>query len=423
MKVRPSIVLPSVRNRDLTLRKESRYIGLVAIAIHLPLALAVEPTYWAIILLPTFTLGCLHFAIPPIVVRFGPLTAAATMYIIGPSLVGWLVLWLGLGTGIQFYLFTIAATGLYFFHGFHRAWTLMAVLPVALFAAAMLTVGEQGLVPSISPQESRWLALSNAVGAFVVFLVIGSNFSRATDEAESLLVAEMERSERLLLNILPEPIARRLKCGAESVIADRSEEVSVLFADLVSFSSYASQREPATVVGVLNTLFSRFDARVDALGLEKIKTVGDAYMVIGGAPVPRPDHLLALTRLALDLIREVEAFRDPDGQRFAIRIGLHVGPAVTGVIGTHKMAYDVWGDTVNVASRLESSSLPDCIQVSDAVVERLGDRFAYELRGATEIKGVGAMVTYFLTDRTQSQTNRRGMWTAGLLATGAEASP
>ena len=229
--------------------------------------------------------------------------------------------------------------------------------------------------------------------------MIGFLFSRATDEAERLLSAEKDRSERLLLNILPEPIANRLKSGTEKVIADRIDEVSVMFADLVGFTLYARDREPAAVVSVLNVLFSRFDARVDALGLEKIKTIGDAYMVLAGPPTIRPDHLTALADLALELVQEVRAFRDPDGHRFAVRIGLHVGPVVTGVIGTRKMAYDVWGDTVNVASRLESTGLPERIQVSAIVVERLADRFAFEPRGTTEIKGVGAMETFFLTGR------------------------
>src|SRR6185437_8158675 len=181
-------------------------------------------------------------------------------------------------------------------------------------------------------------------------------------------------SERLLLNILPGPIANRLKSGKEHVIADRMDEVSVLFADLVGFTPYAREREPTAVVGMLNALFCRFDDRVSALGLEKIKTVGDAYMVVAGMPEPRPDHLAALAGLALTLVEEVRGFTDADGRRFAIRVGLHVGPVVTGVIGTRKMAYDVWGDTVNVASRLESSSLPDRIHVSDEVVRQLEGR-------------------------------------------------
>src|SRR5262245_45360993 len=168
-------------------------------------------------------------------------------------------------------------------------------------------------------------------------------------------------------------------------------------ADLVGCTAYARHQEAAGVVSFLDALFSRFDARVDAMGLEKIKTIGDAYMVLAGAPTIRPDHLAALAELALELVQEVRAFRDPDGHRFSVRIGLHVGPVVTGVIGRRKMAYDVWGDTVNVASRLEATGLPDHIQVSAMVVERLADRFVFEPRGTTEIRGVGAMETFFLS--------------------------
>jgi class 3 adenylate cyclase len=135
------------------------------------------------------------------------------------------------------------------------------------------------------------------------------------------------------------------------------------------------------------------------MGLEKIKTIGDAYMVLAGSLTIRPDHLTALAELALELVEEVRAFRDPDGHRFSVRIGLHIGPVVRGVIGTRKMAYDVWGDTVNIVSRLEATGLPEHIQVSAAVVERLADRFVFEPRGTIQIKGVGAMETFFLTGR------------------------
>jgi adenylate cyclase len=272
-----------------------------------------------------------------------------------------------------------------------------AAIPMICFAAVEILVGKDGLIISIGPPLAGWFAATNALCSFAIATTIGMLFSKVTDEAEGLLVAEQNRSEALLLNILPKPIAERLKTGEEKIIADRIDEVSVLFADLVGFTPYAREREPTAVVGMLNALFSRFDDTVAALGLEKIKTVGDAYMVVAGAPNPHPDHLSALAGLALTLVEEMRDFADADGRHFAIRVGLHVGPVVTGVIGTRKMAYDVWGDTVNVASRLESSSLPGRIHVSADVVRRLEDRFAFEPCGQTEIKGIGAMKTFFLT--------------------------
>jgi adenylate cyclase len=393
---------PSAKSRDFLLRIGSRYIGVLALLLHVPTLFAIDRMYWTITVLPSVVIGTTYFLVAPVFGRSGALAAAALFVSTGICQVTLLTLCLGAASGLHYYYFAIAAAAIYLFHGFQRTWLLASVLPMLLFLALTPTVGEQGLVVSIPSATARWLSTGHAIGAFAIIGVIGFLFSRATDEAERLLSAEKDRSERLLLNILPEPIANRLKSGTEKVIADRIDEVSVMFADLVGFTLYARDREPAAVVSVLNALFSRFDARVDALGLEKIKTIGDAYMVLAGAPTIRPDHLTALADLALELVQEVHAFRDPDGHRFAVRIGLHVGPVVTGVIGTRKMAYDVWGDTVNVASRLESTGLPQRIQVSAIVAERLADRFVFEARGTTEIKGVGAMETFFLTGRKSS---------------------
>jgi class 3 adenylate cyclase len=304
---------------------------------------------------------------------------------------------------MHFYFFSISTGAAYIFNGLGRYWTVIfTVLSMLCFAAIEILVGDYGWVATVPPPLSNWFSAINALGSFTIAATIGFLFSRTMREAETLLVAERDRSERLLLNILPEAIAQRLKSGAEPVIADRTDDLSVLFADLVGFTPYARDREPAAVVGMLNALFSRFDEKVAALGLEKIKTIGDAYMVVAGAPERRADHLEAMAELALQLVSEVNAFRDLDGCRFTIRIGIHVGPAVTGVIGTRKMAYDVWGDTVNVASRLESSGLPNGIHVSPDVVRRLEGRYHFEARGETEIKGVGPMKTFFLTSSHRS---------------------
>jgi class 3 adenylate cyclase len=215
---------------------------------------------------------------------------------------------------------------------------------------------------------------------------------------------EREKSERLLRNVLPHAIAERLKSGERS-IAERFDHVSVLFADIVGFTSLASQVGPEQIVAKLNTVFSRFDELSAKYGLEKIKTIGDCYMVVGGVPLRRPDHLESLLAMALEMLaymRSAAAGADPkqpDEPPLHVRIGIHTGPAVAGVIGTHKFAFDLWGDTVNTASRMESHGEPDRIQCTPEVYERMQHAFVFEERGEIEIKGKGRMRTYFLISR------------------------
>ncbi|MBI3096890.1 MAG: response regulator [Planctomycetes bacterium] len=220
------------------------------------------------------------------------------------------------------------------------------------------------------------------------------------------LTEEQDRSEHLLLNILPKPIARRLKDG-EVAIADAFDDVSVLFADIAGFTRLAMRRRPDELVSILNEVFSLFDALADRHGLEKIKTIGDAYMAAGGLPTPQPNHLEDLVEMALD-VREVLAGRTIGGERIRVRIGIHAGPVVAGVIGTRKFIYDLWGETVNIASRLESHGLPGMIHVTDEVRRRLQDRFLFEDRGATRLRGIGEMTTCFLVGRRSSGVPVRG---------------
>jgi class 3 adenylate cyclase len=211
---------------------------------------------------------------------------------------------------------------------------------------------------------------------------------------------EREKSERLLLNVLPGSIAARLK-QAEGVIADGFPDVTVLFADIVDFTSRSERIPPEQVVEVLNDLFSVFDQLALQRGLEKIKTIGDAYMVVGGLPDPRPDHAEAVAEMALAMRKEVVGRADPSGQPLAVRIGIDTGPVVAGVIGTSRFSYDLWGDTVNTASRMESHGVPGCIQVTARTWERLRDRYRFERRGPIQVKGKGEIVTYFLEGRVQ----------------------
>ncbi len=210
--------------------------------------------------------------------------------------------------------------------------------------------------------------------------------------------SERDKSERLLLNILPAPVAARLKQTSE-IIADHFENVSILFADIVNFSPLAARMPPNEMIKMLNTFFSTVDVLVDRHGLEKVKTVGDAYMAVSGLPLPRSDHLEAVANMALELLACTTQFTRCDEELFQVRIGIHAGPVVAGVIGVRKFSYDLWGDTVNVASRMESQGVPGKIQVTREVYERLNGTYRFEARGKIPIKGKGDMTTYWLLGR------------------------
>jgi class 3 adenylate cyclase len=239
-----------------------------------------------------------------------------------------------------------------------------------------------------------------SIAMFAAVLLLGEavRSRQALDRAHNLLLAERERSERLLLNVLPAPIATRLKQGDE-VIADRFPQVTVMFADLVDFTRRSRDTSPEKVVRVLDDLFSAFDRLAERHGLEKIKTIGDAYMVVGGLPEPRPDHAQAVAEMALAVREEVVHHLDPAGCPLALRIGIDSGPVVAGVIGRRKFTYDLWGDTVNTASRMESTGTPGCIQVTDRVHRRLDGRYRFQHRGPVKVKGKGVLDTWYLVAR------------------------
>ena len=223
-------------------------------------------------------------------------------------------------------------------------------------------------------------------------------FVRERERIHAELEVERAKSERLLLNVLPPPIAARLK-EEEGVIADGFEDASVLFADIADFTPLAERMPPHEVVTLLDEVFSVFDALASRHGLEKIKTIGDAYMVAGGLPEPRPDHAEAVADMALAMRDECVRVAERTGLALAVRIGIDSGPVTAGVIGRSKFIYDLWGDTVNTASRMESHGLPGEIQVTERAYLRLRDRFELRPRGTVEVKGKGPMETYLLVAR------------------------
>jgi class 3 adenylate cyclase len=271
----------------------------------------------------------------------------------------------------------------------HRRWSLLVAAWFVVVQVAYRT---------LVPKEPVLPVLGDAVrdtALFAAVLLLGEavRTRRALD-------LERQRSERLLLNVLPAPIAARLK-QHQDVIADAFPDVTVLFADLVDFTQRSQRSTPAQVVQVLDELFSAFDQLARRHGLEKIKTIGDAYMVAGGLPNPRPDHAQAVAEMALAVREEVARHLDPSGQPLQVRIGIDTGPVVAGVIGRNKFIYDLWGDTVNTASRMESHGVPGCIQVTASARQRLRDGYRFQRRGPIQVKGKGKMETWFLLGRNQ----------------------
>lgn len=206
------------------------------------------------------------------------------------------------------------------------------------------------------------------------------------------------KSDRLLLNIFPKEIVTRLK-NCEGTVAEHFEEATILFADMVNFTPVCAAITPLELVSWLNQIFSQFDRLTEKYGLEKIKTIGDAYMVAGGLPIPKQDSTEAIAEMALQMQQAIENFKIAGTEPFQLRIGIHTGPVVAGVIGTKKFSYDLWGDTVNVASRMESLGMPGKIQVTAETYKRLKDRYILTPRGAIAVKGKGEMMTYWLEGR------------------------
>lgn len=327
------------------------------------------------------------------------LAGAALIALICGSLFA-LVALLGTDTGLHIYLAGVAVAGPLFF-GTARRWPLVAAaaLPAALLVAAHFHFPPaKALIPLPPAIADGTFALSVAMETLILTVVVVYAFELLS-RAEATAEREYQRSERLLLNILPAPIAARLKASEDEVIADDLPEITVLFADIVGFTPRAARLEANAVVTLLNRVFVAFDALADKYGLEKIKTIGDAYMAASGLPEPRADHAAAVANMALDLIDTAAAISAEIGETVAVRVGIHSGPAVAGVIGKRKFSYDVWGDTVNMAARMESHGVAGRIQVSAETHALLEDRFEFEPRGQVAIKGKGRVPTYFLTGR------------------------
>jgi guanylate cyclase len=267
------------------------------------------------------------------------------------------------------------------------------------FLAVFLTCGVAGeLSGAVSPLPgwftSTMLAMNIAVGGTMVFTLLAL-FARQRQDALGALRVEQAKAEGLLLNILPRSIADQLKADSRT-IADQFSSASILFADVVDFTPLAERLPPAEVVGILDHLFSHFDMLAERYQLEKIKTIGDCYMVAAGVPTPRSDHAQALALMALDMIEAMRSSDEVGHLGLELRIGINSGPVVAGVIGRKRFLYDLWGDAVNTASRMESQGTPGRVQVTRATYELLADEFVCEPRGSVMIKGKGEMEAWYL---------------------------
>lgn len=321
----------------------------------------------------------------------------AALAVIVQAILVWL---LGPGSGLHLYFLSIPVIAIVCFGTSRIGW----LIALAAICAASMIYAEMSLTaPASFIRASDGLLIFLKISAFVVvtgFATLGVyvGFLNA-DTAERSLEVEYARSEDLLYSLLPREIARRLKADPHKTIADSLPNVAIVFADIANFTPMSAKLDPQKVVELLNSVFTEFDALADNHQLEKIKTIGDAYMVAAGMPNACGDPAHRAAEMALDMLDVAQARSAlvPDG--FEIRIGLHVGPVVAGVIGNRKLFYDVWGETVNTASRMETYSEPGRILLTPAAREQLGDAFTFDHRGEIDVKGIGIVQTWWLTGR------------------------
>ena len=334
----------------------------------------------------------------PLLHRFGNVIPAMVFVVVAYCSLTFVGSQIGTDSGVQFYYLVSASLAVLVLGVEH---VMLAGTVVGVGAA--LAVYLQFRIPQDTGIQPQWalnlaFVLTTAGACLLIFLTVWYAM-REVSRAEAAMEVEYSRSEALLTNILPATVAAQLKDPSHGTIADRYDDASILFADIAGYTEQASEIAPTELVRFLDRLYTTFDRLVDRHGLEKIKTTGDAYMVVSGVPTPRPDHVEAIADLALDLSRAVAELRDPRGKPVPMRMGIAAGPVVAGVVGARRFFYDVWGDAVNVASRMESTDIEGRIQLPQDVYERLRHDFLLEERGEIEVKGKGAMRTWFLIGR------------------------
>ena len=338
------------------------------------------------------------FLAMPLLHRFGSIIAAVVFVVVAYASLTFVGSQLGTDSGVQFYYLVSASLAILVLGTEH-----LVLASITAAVGAALVIAMQLLVPGDTGLQPKWaltagFIVSTMGAALMIFATVWYAMREVT-RAEAAMEVEYDRSEALLANILPAQVARRLKDPAHGVIADRYDDASILFADIAGFTERASEISPTELVRFLDRLYTTFDRLVDRHGLEKIKTTGDSYMVVSGVPTPRSDHVQAIAELALDMSKAVAGLRDPRGNPVPLRMGIAAGPVVAGVVGARKFFYDVWGDAVNVAARMETTDPEGRIQVPENVFEQLRADFILEERGEVDIKGKGIMRTWYLVGR------------------------
>jgi adenylate cyclase len=331
----------------------------------------------------------------PLLHRVGPRAAAIAFVAVAYPAMFVVCLMVGTGSGMQMTYLAFAAGAVLVF-GVDRAAppVLVGFFALVFILALQILAPVDGGLLSEAALLGRFIV--NLTATLTVIFAIAFLAVREAGRAEAIAEFEYGRSEALLTNVLPAAIADRLKSQTGQVIADRYEEASILFADMAGFTAGASQTSPDDLVKFLNDVFTAFDRLVERHGLEKIKTTGDNYMVVSGVPAARSDHAAAVVRLGIEMLDAAGRMQDPNGRGVSIRIGIASGPVVAGVVGTRKFFYDVWGDAVNVASRMETTGVPGRIQISSETYTRVNDQFEFESRGPIDVKGKGRMTTWLL---------------------------
>jgi class 3 adenylate cyclase len=386
---------PAREQRRIRICNMSGVIGAVtSLGFAFSYAVAGLSTYWPCFV--TAVLGATAMAAALPLNKAGHHDAACVTFLTSANLTILVVAMLfGPEVGFHFYFFVFAPVSFLLFSLAQRRIWLFSLLSLVSFMYIGYVRPPEDALFHLSAGAARAI---NGVSAFLTqatLIFILYLFHTDIARTERLLANEHERSEELLLNILPVAISQRLKGGQRS-FADGFEEVTVLFADLVGFTELSARLTPEDLVHLLNRIFSTFDELSEEHGLEKIKTIGDCYMVASGLPVERPDHAIAVARMALAMRSALHALNRETGHPFDMRIGIHSGRVVAGVIGKRKFIYDLWGDTVNTASRMESHGLPGEIQVTAEVKRRIEGSFELASRGTIHVKGKGEMETFLL---------------------------
>ena len=335
----------------------------------------------------------------PLLHRFGPLAAPLVFVCLSYAVLFWVSSLVGTDGGERMGYFVTTALIILIIGTEHYVITIaVGLVSVVLIIAIELILPRNTGFVSPSFLFVTNFAASMVFGSAILYGIIFYAV-RQMERAEETAEREHQRSESLLVNILPPRVADRLKQRPGTTIADAYPEASVLFADMGGFTARASDTTPEDLVEFLNSVYTRIDSLVERHGLEKIKTTGDAYMVVSGVPEPLPDHAAKLADLALDMRDALSGLTDPKGRAVPVRIGIASGPVVAGVVGTRKFFYDVWGDAVNTASRMESTGEAGKIQVAPNTRALLADRFELAERGVIEVRGKGPMQTWFLIGR------------------------